>query len=199
MSQTARKFYTVAEYLALEDAADYKSEYFQGEIFAMAGATYNHDVISLNLASALNIAFTNRECVAFTSDMKVKISANDFYTYPDVSAVCGQPVFDNGRTHIITNPIFIAEVLSDSTSRYDRGGKFALYRALDSLEDYVLIDQNRVLVEYYHRLNPAEWLLKTYNQLENVLDLQAVSVEISLRQIYNKVNFPKKQATAPVE
>ncbi len=137
MSQTARKYYSVEEYLVLEDKAAYKSEYYQGEIFAMAGGTYNHDVISLNLASALNIAFTNRGCVAFTSDMKVKVSANNFYTYPDVSAVCGDPVFDGERTDIITNPIFIADVLSDSTSRYDRGGKFELYRGLNSLEDYV--------------------------------------------------------------
>lgn len=195
MSQTARKYYSVEEYLALEDAANYKSEYFQGEIFAMAGRTYNRDVISLNLASALNLAFTNRECVAFTSDMKVKVSARSFYTYPDVSAVCGQPVFDSGRTDIITNPIFIAEVLSDSTSRYDRGGKFELYRTLDSLEDYVLLDQNRVLVEYYHRLHPGEWLLKTYDKIEDSLNFQAVAVEVSLRQIYNKVIFPDNPAS----
>lgn len=189
MSQAARKHYTPAEYLALEERAAYKSEYFKGEIFAMAGGSYNHTVISVNMLVALSNGLATRPCVVFNSDMRLLVQANGLYTYPDVSVVCGDPAFVEGRTDTVTNPQLIVEVLSESTGFYDRNGKFALYRELPSLHEYVLIDQNRVLVEYYRRLNNDEWLLKTFNDLEAVVRLGDLGVEISLKQIYNRVIF----------
>ena len=190
MLPNAKKYYTPEEYLALEEKAEYKSEYYQGEIFAMAGGSYNHTVISVNLIIALGSAFASRRCIVFNSDMKVLVEANGLYTYPDISAVCGAPGFVANRTDVITNPILIIEVLSDSTSFYDRNNKFALYRALSSLEDYVLIDQKQVLVEYYRRTGSRSWSLETYESLEEVVKLEAVEVELSLSQIYHKVIFP---------
>ena len=111
------------------------------------------------------------------------------YTYPDVSVVCGQPEFDQGRTDTITNPVLIVEVLSEATQAYDRAGKFELYRALETLQDYLLVDQVRVYLEYFWKLADGTWQLKTYNLMEETVKLHTLEVEISIREIYNKVVF----------
>ena len=184
-----QKYYSSEEYLALEEATDYKSEYYQGEIFAMSGASVNHNRIAGNVHAALNNAFDAKPCEAFMGDVRLLVKKNGLYTYPDVMVVCGQLEFAEGRTDTLNNPIVIVEVLSKSTQDYDRGAKFELYRAIETLQDYVLIDQARVHVEYFRKLEDGRWLLQEFNQLEAILRIEAVGVEIPLSRVYQRVEW----------
>lgn len=184
-----QKYYSSEEYLTLEEAADYKSEYYQGEIFAMSGASVNHNRIAGNVHAALNNAFDAKPCEAFMGDVRLLVKKNGLYTYPDVMVVCGQLEFAEGRTDTLTNPIVIVEVLSKSTQDYDRGAKFELYRAIETLQDYVLIDQARIHVEYFRKLEDGRWLLQEFNQLEAILRIEAVGVEIPLSRVYQRVEW----------
>ncbi len=182
-------FYTPEEYLALEEKADYKSEYFNGEIFAMAGGSYNHNVIAGNINAALNQYAESKPCVAFISDMRVLVKANGLYTYPDAILVCGQVEFAEGRNDTLTNPLIIVEVLSKSTRDYDRGFKFESYRLIETLQDYLLIDQERVHVEYFHKLEDGRWVLIETNLPEAELTLQAINFTLPISHIYHKVDW----------
>src|SRR5580765_534258 len=136
MSTLAKEYYTPEQYLALEREAEYKSEYINGQIYAMLGASREHIVIAVNLVSELRTQFRGRPCEVYNSDMRVKVNPTGMYTYPDVTATCGEPVFDDKQRNTLTNPNVIIEVLSPSTEVYDRGVKFAHYRRLRSLTDY---------------------------------------------------------------
>ena len=184
-----QKYYSPEEYLALEEATDYKSEYYQGEIFAMSGGSANHNRIAKNLVIALEVALESKPCETFITDMRLLVKKNGLYTYPDVMVICGQLEFAEGRTDTLTNPIVIVEVLSKSTQDYDRGAKFELYRAIETLQDYVLIDQARVHMEYFRKLEDGRWLLQEFNQLEAILRIEAVGVEIPLSRVYQRVEW----------
>ena len=184
-----QKYYSPVEYLALEETAEYRSEFYQGEIFAMSGGSANHNRITRNLVVALEAAFEGKPCEAFITDMRLLVKKNGLYTYPDVMVVCGKLAFVKGRTDTITNPVAIVEVLSESTQGYDRGAKFELYRAIETLQDYVLIDQARVHVEYFRKLEDGRWLLTEFNELEGVLRLESVAVEVSLDRVYQRVEW----------
>ncbi len=184
-----QKYYTPEEYLALEESADYRSEYYQGEIFAMSGGSANHNRLAGNLYLALRENLEGKSCEAFITDMRLLVKKTGLYTYPDVMVVCGRLQFVKGRTDTLTNPVLIVEVLSEATQAYDRGAKFELYRGLDSLQDYVLIDQARVYVEYFHKLADGRWLLTELNSLEAVLKLESVEVELPLSRIYERVEW----------
>lgn len=184
-----QKHYSPEEYLALEETAEYRSEYYRGEIFAMSGGSANHNRIAGNLYMALRDVFRGKPCEAFITDMRLLVKKNGLYTYPDIMVVCGSLAFAKGRTDTITNPIVIIEVLSESTQGYDRGAKFELYRTIDSLQDYVLVDQARVHVEYFRKLEDGRWLLTEFNDLEAVLRLESVAVEIPLRRAYEQVEW----------
>ena len=189
MYQRQPDFYTPEEYLALEEKADGKSEYYQGEIFAMAGGSCNHNVIAGNFYSALNQSLQAKPCVVFTSDMRLFVEEVDLYTYPDVMVVCGQPQFIKGRTDTVTNPLVIVEVLSNSTQEYDRGLKFELYRTLDSLKDFLLIDQHRIYVEYFHKSKDSRWMLVDIKSVEKAVTIESVGIEIPIARIYHKVDW----------
>jgi Uma2 family endonuclease len=193
-----RRFYTEQEYFTLEEAADYKSEYYRGEIFGMAGASENHNLICANFLTDLNIAFRGKTCRAYTSDMKVQVPAHKFYTYPDIIALCATPEFVEGRSDTITNPMLLVEVLSASTKTYDRTTKFEFYQALPSLKYYVLVDQKRLHVEVYSKQGDAKWLLETLTQLEDVVRLEALNFETTLANIYDKVDFKKRKVRHPI-
>ena len=139
MSSQIQKHYTPEEYLALERQAQYKSEYYAGEIFAMAGASRWHNLIVTNVLRELSLQLKGRPCTTYPSAMRVKISPTGLYTYPDVTVVCGAARFEDTQQDTLLNPTLIVEVLSESTEAYDRGGKFAHYRKLNSLLEYVLI------------------------------------------------------------
>ena len=189
MFQRQTTFHTVEEYLALEETADYKSEYFQGEIFAMAGGSYNHNVITGNLYAALNQFVVSKPCVAFTSDMRLLVQQQELYTYPDIMVLCGQPKFVKERSDTITNPTIIIEVLSKSTQDYDRGKKFEFYRTIETFKDYLLVDQERVHLEYYHCLEDGRWALREFSTSEEALLIESINFAIPIATIYHKVDW----------
>lgn len=195
MSSVAKTYYTPEQYLSIERAAEYKSEYVDGEIYAMSGASEEHNLISGNIFAALHSQFRGRACRVYTSDMRVKVSPTGVYTYPDVVAVCGEARFEDGQVDTLSNPMVIIEVLSPSTEAYDRGVKFAHYRKLKSLTDYVLVSQDRVLVEHFVRQSDesGRWLLTDVGDLEGKLHLTSIGCELALSDIYEKVNLREVQ------
>lgn len=185
-----KEHYTPQEYLAMEQKADTKSEYYQGKIYAMAGASPNHNLLAANMVIALGVALRGTSCQVYTSDMRVLVTAEGLYTYPDVVVVCGKPDFlENIPTATLKNPILIVEIFSESTKAYDRGQKFELYREIPTLQDYILIDQNRIYVEHWHKIALNEWNMKTYRFLEQKLELKSIDITIILREIYDRVEF----------
>ncbi len=180
---------TPEQYLASERKASVKSEYDNGFIHAMAGASRPHNLISSNLNREIGSQLKDRPCEVYISDMRVCVSQTGLYTYPDVVAVCGEPHFQDGEFDTLLNPTVIVEVLSRSTEADDRGNKFAHYRRLASLREYVLVAQDKVLVERYTRQGD-EWLLTDLRSLENVLRLGSIGCDMALREVYAKVQFP---------
>ncbi len=196
MSVQPKPRFTPAEYLELERAAPYKSEFYKGEIFAMAGAGEEHNTITFNLAALLAPQLRGRPCRGFTTDLRVKmVDAPVFYTYPDVVVVCGERQFEDASVDTLLNPTVLIEVLSPSTEGYDRGNKFAFYRRIPSLQTYILIAQDRPLVEAYARqLDGRQWLLSEANDLSETLSLPAVGCTLRLADVYENVVFPPPSA-----
>jgi Uma2 family endonuclease len=188
MSALAESAYTPEQYLALERQAHYKSEYVNGGIFAMAGASREHNQIAFNLAGELHSQLKNRQCLAYFSDLRVKVSATGLYTYPDVAALCAEPDFEDAHLDTLLNPSVLIEILSPSTEAYDRGDKFAHYRRLPSLMEYVLIAQDKIRVEHYFRQD-QQWVLTEMSGLDDTLYLVSLQCEIPLREIYAKVDL----------
>ncbi|MBD2567730.1 Uma2 family endonuclease [Anabaena lutea] len=189
MQITEKQYYTPEEYLELEATADYKSEYIEGQIIPMAGASINHNRISLNLSSGLNFAFRDKNYEVFMGDIRLWIPQRLIYTYPDVMIIADEPEFFNNRTDTITNPQVIIEVLSKSTKGYDREDKFEAYRTIPSFQEYLLIDQNRIHVEQFSKTGKKRWNLYEYDEEDEKISLVTVTFEISLQYLYNKVKF----------
>ena len=191
MTALPKRFFTPEEYLLLEDQADYKSQYVDGEIFAMAGAEPEHVEIMVNIAAELRQHFRGRPCRSYSSDMRVRVQPGGLWTYPDVVALCGEPQFDRTNAPAtLLNPQVIFEVLSPSTAAFDRGDKFNRYRLLDSLTDYVLIAVDRMQVEHHTRLDDGTWRLAGYHQPTDTVPLVSLSCELPLAEIYEKITFP---------
>jgi Uma2 family endonuclease len=189
MASQPKRYYTPEEYLALERAADYKSEYVAGEIFAMAGASEDHNTIAGNIFRLLGNQFQGRPCLVYISDMRVQVAATGMYTYPDVVAVCGPREFADAHRDTLLNPAVIIEVLSPSTEAYDRGAKAAYYRRLPALAEYVLVAQDQMHVEHYVRQG-AGWLLTEVGAPDDILRLPALDAALPLAAIYANVEFP---------
>lgn len=167
MEKQAQKHYSAEEYLALEETAEFRNEYYQGEIFAMAGESANHNRITGNIYIGLSNAFRkHKQCEAFVTDMRLWIKARDMFTYPEVLVVCGKAEFYPGRNDTVANPAAIFEVLSESTKNYDRGEKFEIYRALPTLREYILIDQYRVHLEHFSKNGQGKWVLEEFEDLQ---------------------------------
>ena len=189
LSTQPRTYLTEEEYLELERKAEYKSEYYQGEMFAMAGASEPHNVLVWNLVRELGQQLRRRPCRAYTSDMRVRIGVTGLYTYPDVSVVCGQPQLADEHADILLNPTFIAEVLSPSTEGYDRGRKFEHYRTIESPAEYLLVAQDRVHVDLYTRQQDGRWVLSEASRLEDTLELRSIECRLALADLYEKVDL----------
>ena len=187
--QVATQTYTPAEYLELEEKAEYKSEYINGQIFPMTGGSTNHNTIALNLSTELNFAFKQQDYKVFMGDVRLWIPDKQIYTYPDVLVIAGKPQYVANRTDTITNALIIAEVLSKSTQGYDRQAKFEDYRTIPSFQEYLLIDQTRIYVEQYAKTGEKRWELRVYNAEDETISLSSVALQISLKDLYNKVNF----------
>lgn len=193
MPSLAQSRYTPEHYLTLERQAKHRSEYINGSIVAMAGASRQHNLIAGNVFGELRTQLRGRPCEAYINDMRVKISVTGLYTYPDVAALCGEPQFEDSHVDTLLNPSVIVEVLSESTEAYDRGEKFAHYRRLESLRDYVLIAQDKVRVEHYVRQGD-QWVLSEANALTSTIHLSSINCKLALRDIYERVEFPSNGA-----
>ncbi len=190
MLQPARKrYYTVAEYLAQEEAADYRSEYYQGEIFAMAGESLNHNRVSIDLCAKLNQTIRRHGCEPFAENVRVRAEAVNLFAYPDVVVICGAPQLYQNREDTVTNPLLIIEVLSKSTKSYDRGDKFNFYRTLPTVKEYVLIEQYHMHVEQFSLSTAGVWLTAEYRAAEDVLKFSSIDFQITLKALYERVKF----------
>lgn len=198
MSRPAEYFVTPADYLAIERRAETKSEYLNGAIYAMSGASRNHNRITVNLAAALHTRLRGKSCEPFAADMRVKVSPTGLYTYPDVVIACGEPRFEDQHLDTLLNPTVIIEVLSTSTEAYGRGEKFAHYRALESLTDYLLVAQNKPRVEHYQRQADDQWMYSVADGMEAQVELAAIDSKLQLAEIYERVEFPNVEQ-APLQ
>ena len=190
MATHPKTLLTPEQYLEIERKAEFKSEYYQGEMFAMSGARQGHNLIVVNLAAELHQQLRKRPCQAYVNDMRVCVSATGMYTYPDLTAVCGEPQFLDETQDTLLNPNLIVEVLSPSTEAYDRGRKFEHYRSIESVTEYLLVASERVSAELYTRQPDGRFLLTAANRMEDSLDLQSVGVHLALADLYEKVEFP---------
>ena len=195
MQLTEKRICSPEEYLALEEVAESKSEYIDGEIVPMAGGSTNHNKISGNFYAELNFAFKKLDYEVYMGDVRLWIPAKRIYTYPDVMIVVEKPEYFNNRTDTITNPKVIVEVLSKSTKGYDRSDKFEAYRTIPSFEEYILIDQTKIYVEQFYKTENKRWIFSEYNQEDKQICLNSVVLQIALADIYNKVNFEAPETT----
>ncbi len=189
MSTVAKRLLTAEEYLAKERIAEFKSEFYRGETFVMSGASWEHTLIKDNFAGEARAALKGTSCQVLTSDLRVKVSPTGLYTYPDIVIVCDKPDFLDAKFDTLLNPRVIVEVLSESTEGYDRGTKFSHYRTLPSLQEYVLVSQDRPLVERYLRQENG-WAFSDVAGLSETFEFAAVAVRVPLAEIYARVEFP---------
>ncbi len=184
----AKILLTPEEYIVKERKAEFKSEYRNGQIVAMPGASRPHNLISGNIFGEFYLQFLDRTCEVYTNDMRVKVSDGGLYTYPDVVVVCDEPRFEDNHFDTLLNPTVIVEVLSPSTEVYDRNDKFLSYQTLESLQEYILVSQNGVHVEQYIRQN-GSWTLREFRSLDDVLRIASIECQLAGRAIYAKVQF----------
>jgi Uma2 family endonuclease len=189
MSTLAKRKYTPEEYLELERSSEQKSEYNNGEIFAMGGASARHALITLNIAAELRGQLRERACTVYSTDLRVRVSYEGLYAYPDVIVVCGEPKFTDNEFDTLTNPLVIVEVLSPTTKNYDRGEKFEQYRKIEDLHEYLLAAQDRPHVEHYIKQRDGTWLLSEVESREAAVELPSLGCSLSLAEIYAKVDF----------
>jgi Uma2 family endonuclease len=189
MQAPTQTYYSPEEYLELETAAEYKSEYHNGQIIPMAGGKPNHNKISLNLSSALNFTFRGTSYDVFMSDLRLWIPDCQLYTYPDVMVVQTPLVFAENRQDTIINPLAIAEILSDSTEKYDRGDKFRMYRSIPSLKEYLLVSQTAMQVEKFTKNETNQWVLSEYAGKDAKITFDSFELAISLDELYDRVEL----------
>lgn len=185
-----KKFISEEEYLTMERESPVKHEYFNGEIFSMAGSSNEHNLITSNIITSLNIQLRKRDCRVYPPDMRVHIPKTGLFTYPDATVVCGKPQFlPDERLDTLTNPILIVEVLSDSTEGYDKGVKFDNYRSLESLREYVLISQNAKRVTRFTKQTDGSWNLTDFIGEKTEIELSSIECLLTTDDIYDKVDF----------
>ncbi|HLI83847.1 MAG TPA: Uma2 family endonuclease [Bryobacteraceae bacterium] len=189
MSTQPKSFITPEQYLEIERQAEYKSEYLNGEMFAMFGASSPHNIICSNILRELGNQLRKRPCIAYPSDQRVLVPATGLYTYPDVTAVCGEPKFTDDRLDTLLNPSLIIEVLSPSTEAYDRGRKFAHYKKIESLEEYLLVASKEMYADLFRRMPEGLWVAASAEKPEDVLELPSIGCRLVLADIYEKVRL----------
>jgi Uma2 family endonuclease len=189
MSTQAKPYLTPEQYLEIERAAESKSEYFNGEMFAMAGGSLNHGRVFRNLLTSLNGQLEDRSCEVAGSDLRLQVSPTGLYTYPDIVVFCGKPKFADPRKDTITDATVIIEVLSPSTVNYDRGFKFEQYRRIPSLKDYIVIAQDRVYLEHWTHKDDGSWNLRETSDSNEVIQLPSIECSFRLAEAYERVDF----------
>jgi len=192
MSALPKILLTAEEYLAQERVAKYKSEFFQGGVFAVAGASRAHNVLVGRLLGEIyvHLKSNRKSCTVYPSDMRLHIPENSLYTYPDLTVVCGREYFLNDESDTLLNPVLIAEVLSKSTEAYDRGDKFRLYRSIESLREYLLVDTKKISVEVHRKNADGFWLLAGESQsLAGYVRLETIGMQLNMNDVYAGVEF----------
>jgi Uma2 family endonuclease len=187
--ETQKLYYTPEEYLEIEEKAEYKSEYRDGEIVPMTGGTTNHNKIALNLAASLKIGLRRKNYDVYIGDVRLWIPRYRQHTYPDVMVIEGEPIYTGTSTTTVMNPMLIAEVLSKSTKNYDQGDKFLYYRSIPEFKEYILIDQYEYHVMQYVKTAENQWSFTELEDESATLSLQTVDFQIELRDLYEQVNF----------
>ena len=187
-----KKIYAAEEYLALEEKAEYRSEYWNGQIIKMSGGTGNHNSVTLNIAGELKGRLRNK-CRTFAIDVKVWIDTWNSYAYPDVFVVCSEPLYHKKRRDIFTNPTLIIEVLSNGTKIFDKGDKFLAYQTIESLQEYVLVDQYKFLVEQYIKQKDGNWTYKATIGQDSQINLYSVDETLKLSEIYDLIDFEEEK------
>ncbi len=188
-----QRYYSPEEYLKLEEAAEFRSEYHDGQIIPMTGGTPNHNQIALNLGGAINFSTIGKPYRVNVNDLRLWIPSKRVYTYPDVMLVAGKLEFLEGRKDTITNAVMVAEVLSKSTANYDRGDKFKLFRTIPTFREYILIDQYEMHVEQFCKTDDNKWVLSEYDGADAVLVLSSVQFEMPLGEMYDRVDFESEE------
>ena len=184
MSTLPKTHLTPEQYLEIERKAERKSEYYAGEMFSMAGASKEHGLITVNLVTVLHNQLRRSACRTFVADMRVNIPATGLYTYPDIVVACGELKFIDAEVDTLLNPVFIAEILSPSSEGYDRGRKFEHYQTIPTLNEYLLVAQDRIHVDLYTRQPAGAWLLTSANQLTDTIALPSIHCSVPLAELY---------------
>lgn len=192
--------YTLEEYLELDHESEEKIEFWDGHIFTLAGASEIHNQIQVNLIFSLQLKLRGKGCRVFPSDMRVKVPAYPPYRYPDLSALCGQPVIEKlGNQEILVNPQLIVEILSESTAEFDRGYKFTYYKSIESFTEYLLIAQDRPHVWQFIKQGENDWLHHEFNAVEDKFHLASLDCQLELLELYQDVEFPETDSRYRLE
>ncbi|MDB9435764.1 MAG: Uma2 family endonuclease [Dolichospermum sp.] len=187
--QTQTRYYTPEEYLELEEKAEYKSEYRDGEIIPMTGGTTNHNKIALNFAANLKFGLKKQNYDVYIGDVRLWIPRYRQHTYPDIMVIQGEPIYTGANTTTVMNPLLIAEVLSKSTSNYDQSDKFMYYRSIPEFKEYILINQYQYHVMQYVKTDDGKWIFTELQSESDILTLETIDFQISLSDLYEQVNF----------
>lgn len=194
LPQEKARRYTPEEYLELERQSDVRHEYYEGEIYAMAGETLKHSQICVNLAREVSSQLKGKPCQALSPNMKVRAQTKGLFAYPDLTVVCGEPIFHDQKRDVLLNPRVIFEVLSPSTERYDRTMKFFKYRQeIQDLTDYIIVSQDSAFIEHYEKQADGRWVHTVVGGLENVLNVASINCVLSLAEIYDRVEIAAEE------
>lgn len=184
--------YTIAEYISLEKEANTKYEYHDGKVFALAGGSINHGLLCGNIYSELRNGLEGKgsNCKTLTSEIKLKVKGQNSFVYPDSMVICGEIETSKEEKNSVTNPILIVEVMSKSTSNYDRGDKFFLYKKIPSLQEYVLIEQDKSQIDVFYKKPGSDlWLISRYETIDSKLELRSINIEIEISKLYFDIVF----------
>ncbi len=188
-----KQFISEEDYLTMEEVSPVKHEYFDGEIFQMAGASEQHNTITINIAGELHQQLKKRPCKVYQNDMRLYIEKEGIYVYPDVMVVCGKPDIKKFKSlDNILNPVLIVEVLSESTADYDKGAKFEQYRTIDSFKEYLLVSQDRKQLTRYTKQSDGSWVLTDFIGDKTQIELSSIECSLSIEDIYDKVDFSEE-------
>lgn len=191
-----KSLYTIDDYIELEDNAEEKYEYHNGEVFMMAGTMPNHSLVAANFTRGIGNALRGRNCSPFDSGLRVYVESKDAILHPDISVICGKVETHETKKSLVLNPMVIIEILSDSTEAYDRGDKFAIYRQIPSFKEYILVSHKEAIIETFYREDQTLWHINRISGLESQIYIRSLDINISLSDIYDKVEFeplpPKK-------
>ncbi|MEA5534029.1 Uma2 family endonuclease [Crocosphaera sp. XPORK-15E] len=188
-SPQTTKIDSLEDYRKLQETSEFKHEYHNGEIIAMTGGTLNHNAIIINLIFCLKLALGKTDNYIYSSDLRLWIPQYSRGVYPDIMVISGQPIFNENRTDEIINPCLIFEVLSPSTSSYDRGDKFLYYRSIPQFKEYILISQSDYLIEHYTKINDHQWLLQDYQDQEGIIHLNSVNIDLKISDVYDNLKI----------